>query len=475
MTSLLEDDHPRDECGVLAVDSPDASQSAQLAFFGLFALQHRGQEAAGIAVADGGRAKLHKDVGLVNTVFTPETLAPLVGRYAIGHTRYSTQGSSSARNAQPFLVETMHGPLGVAHNGNIVNAGDLRGDLLQKGFGLTATSDTEVIALMLASANGRSWEDRLERTMTSWTGAYSLVLLAADRVIAVRDPWGFRPLSMGRLPDGGNVVASETCALRTLGCSEIREIEPGEIVTLHDGEVQTRRAMVGLRQQSRCAFEFVYFSRPDSEWAGQSIHAVRQRLGEALAVEAPAIADVVIAVPDSSTPAAIGYGRALRIPVNDGLIKNRYIGRTFIEPTQRLREHRVAMKFNALAANLAGRRVVMIDDSLVRGTTAGPLVKLIRDAGATEVHVRITCPPILHPCHMGVDMGTYDELIAHRLGVDELRKHIDADSLAFLSNESMVRAIGLPVSGACTACFTGEYPIDLDGVSAKSGFEAVLA
>ena len=468
------DDHPHEECGVVAISCPDGEQTAQLAFFGLFALQHRGQEAAGIAVSDGQRARLHKDAGLVTQVFTPERLAPLVGYHAIGHTRYSTSGSSSARNAQPFLVETMHGPLALAHNGNLANASELRAELLSRGFGLTATSDTEVLAQMLAAAGGRSWEDRLERTMPAWKGAYSLVLLGADRVIAVRDPWGFRPLSIGRLPDGGHAVASETCALRTLGCTEIREVGPGEIVTLHNHEVTSRQAVMPAGRGARCAFEFVYFSRPDSEWDGASVHAVRQRLGEELARQCPAPGDVVVPVPDSSIPAAIGYARQSGIAYNDGLIKNRYIGRTFIEPTQHLRERRVAMKFNALTANLAGRRVILIDDSLVRGTTAGPLVKLVREAGATEVHMRITCPPIAHPCYMGVDMGTYDELVAHRMGVDELRDHIGADSLAFLPLDAMMRAIGR-ADGYCNACFTGQYPIDVGDAAGKSAFDGVLA
>ena len=467
-------DHPREECGVMALSCPDGEQTAQLTFFGLFALQHRGQEAAGIAVADGKRARLYKDAGLVTHVFTPERLAPLVGYHAIGHTRYSTTGSSAARNAQPFLVETMHGPLALAHNGNLVNAAELRTELLGRGFGLTATSDTEVLALMLAAASGRSWEDRLERTMPAWKGAYSLVLLGADRVVAVRDPWGFRPLSVGRLPDGGHAVASETCALRTLGCTDVREVAPGEIVTLHGHEISSRQALTPARRGARCSFEFVYFSRPDSEWDGSSVHAVRQRLGEELARECPATADVVIPVPDSSIPAAIGYARESGIPFNDGLIKNRYIGRTFIEPTQHLRERRVAMKFNALSANLAGKRVVVIDDSLVRGTTAGPLVKLIREAGASEVHLRITCPPIAHPCHMGVDMGTYDELIAHRLSIEELRVHIGCDSLTFLSLDAMMRAIGR-ADGYCNACFTGHYPIEVGDVAEKGAFEGVLA
>ena len=364
------DDSPREECGVLAISTPTGDDVAQMSFFGLFALQHRGQEAAGIAVSDGQRARIHKESGLVSQVFTPEALAPLVGYHSIGHTRYSTTGGSNARNAQPFLVETMNGPLAVAHNGNLVNAGALRDELLARGFGLTASSDTEVITLMLAAAGGSTWEERLERTLPAWKGAYSLVVLTADRVMAVRDPWGFRPLCVGKLPGGGHAVASETCALETLGCTGISEVEPGEIVTLH-GEVMARRqVMAPAPQQARCSFEFVYFSRPDSTWDDRSVHAVRQNLGVELAKEHPVDADIVIPVPDSSIPAAVGYSRESGLEFNDGLIKNRYIGRTFIEPTQSMRERGVAIKFNALNSNLAGKRVVMIDDSLVRGTTA---------------------------------------------------------------------------------------------------------
>ncbi len=453
------DDRPIEECGVIGVSSPAGDQTAQLAFFGLFALQHRGQEAAGIAVSDGHRARMHKDTGLVTHVFDAASLAPLAGYHAIGHTRYSTIGASSAQNAQPFLLETMHGTLALAHNGSLINAAELREELLQRGFGLTATSDTEVMALMLAAASGKSWEDRLERTMPSWKGAYSLVLLGVDSVVAVRDPWGYRPLSVGRLVEGGYVIASETCALQTLGCVEISEIAPGEIVTIRGDEITRRRTPPAVTGGAHCSFEFVYFSRPDSEWDGRSVHAVRQRLGERLASAAGGDAEGVIPVPDSSIPAAIGYSRQSGIAFNDGLIKNRYIGRTFIEPSQSLRERRVAMKFNALAENLVGKRVIVIDDSLVRGTTAGPLVKLIKDAGATEVHLRITSPPVMHPCFMGVDMGTYDELIAARLSIDELCRHVGCDSLEFLSVEGMLAAIGSQ-NGYCTACFTGEYAID---------------
>ncbi|MEY3506130.1 MAG: amidophosphoribosyltransferase, partial [Actinomycetota bacterium] len=386
-------DRLHEECGVMGVSSP-SEDVAQLVFFGLFALQHRGQEAAGIAISDGSQARIHKADGLVTHVFTPANLAPLRGSNGIGHTRYSTTGGSGARNAQPFLVETVHGPLAVAHNGNLVNAHELRSELLAKGFGLTASSDTEVMTLMLASAGGSTWEDRLARTLSSWTGAYSLVILVEDRVIAVRDPWGFRPMSVGKLPDGGWAVASETCALSTLGCTEMSEVAPGEIVTLKGTELARRQALMPSVKSSRCTFEFVYFSRPDSQWDGLSVHGVRQRMGEQLARESFVDADVVVPVPDSSIPAAVGFSRQSGIEYNDGLIKNRYIGRTFIEPTTLMRERGVAMKFNALPENLRGKRVILIDDSLVRGTTAGPLVQLIRDAGASEVHLRITSPPI---------------------------------------------------------------------------------
>ena len=477
-------DSPHEECGVFGVSTPHGEGVAQTVFFGLFALQHRGQEAAGIAVSDGSRVRLHKDTGLVTNVFTPATMNTLAGYHGIGHTRYSTTGANAQRNIQPFLVETMHGPLALAHNGNLVNAPALRDELLSRGFGLTATSDTEVMTLMLAAAGGKTWEDRVERTLPAWKGAFSLVILAADRVIAVRDPWGFRPMSVGRLPHGGYAVASETCALNTLGCLDINEVAPGEIVTLSGAEITRRQALTPAARSARCTFEFVYFSRPDSVWADRNMHHVRQRLGEELATEAPADADVVIPVPDSSIPAAIGYSRASGIPHNDGLIKNRYIGRTFIEPTQDLRDRGVALKFNALAENLAGKRVVMIDDSLVRGTTAGPLVKLLREAGATEVHVRITCPPITHACHFGVDMGHDGDLMAAHLTVEEIRAHIGADSLAFLSLDGMMRAITVDpgdnkvngdAEGYCNACFTGRYPMEVAEAQAKLAFEGVLA
>jgi len=473
------DDAPHEECGVLGVSTPHGEGIAQLAFFGLFALQHRGQEAAGLAVSDGQRVRVHKDAGLVANVFTPATTQGLTGYHAIGHTRYSTTGGNSHKNIQPFVVETMHGPLAVAHNGNLVNASALRDELLSRGFGLTATSDTEVITLMLAAAGGRTWEERVERTLPAWKGAYSLVMLVADRVVAVRDPWGFRPLSVGRLPHGGYAVASETCALNTLGCVDIDEVRPGEIVTLHGAEITRRQALTPAASAARCTLEFVYFSRPDSNWAGQNMHHVRQRLGEELARESGVDADVVIPVPDSSIPAAIGYSRASGIPHNDGLIKNRYIGRTFIEPSQDLRDRGVALKFNALSENLSGKRVVMIDDSLVRGTTAGPLVKLLRDAGATEVHLRITCPPITHACHFGVDMGHDGDLIAARLSLADICEHIGADSLAFLSLDGMMRAIDPASNGSesgyCNACFTGRYPMPVNEAPLKLRFEGALA
>lgn len=466
-------DSPQHECGLIGVYAPN-EDVARMAFFGLYALQHRGQEAAGIAVSDGFTARLHKDMGMVAQVFTPENLGPLKGHYAIGHVRYSTTGASTARNAQPFLIETMHGPLGLAHNGNLVNTQSLRDGLLRKGVGLMAGSDSEVMTMMLAGAPGHNWMERLENTMPHWQGAYCLALLTREGVFAVRDPWGFHPLSLGQLPGGGHVVASETGALRTLGCQAIREVRPGEIVQLSDTALRVRQALPARQPSALCTFEHIYFSRPDSVWDGVSVHHVRQRLGEELAREAPVPADLVIPVPDSSLPAAVGYARASGLPFNDGFIKNRYIGRTFIQPTDSLRKQGVALKFLALEENLRDQRVIVIDDSIVRGNTSGPLVRLLREAGAREVHMRITCPPIAHPCFMGVDMGTYEELIAHRLDVEQMRAHIDCDSLHFLSLDGMMRAIGAE-SAYCNACFTGRYPLDINLQLVKTGFERAIA
>lgn len=467
------DGHPREECGVIGVFAPN-EDVARMTFFGLFALQHRGQEAAGIAVSDGESMRMHKDVGLVTQVFNAQNLAPLSGHYAIGHTRYSTTGSSSVRNAQPFMIETLHGPLAVAHNGNLVNAGELRQELLRHGVGLSSSSDSEVITMMLAGAEGDTWNERLKNTMSKWIGAYSLVVLTRDGVLAVRDPWGFRPLSVGLLPGGGHAAASESGALRTLGCEAIREVKPGEIVALSNNALRVHQAVPSQPELARCVFEHIYFSRPDSVWDGLSVHQVRQNLGMMLAKEAPVAADVVIPVPDSSIPAAIGYAYTAGIPYNDGFIKNRYIGRTFIQPTDSLRKQGVALKFNVVPENVTGKRVVMIDDSIVRGNTTGPLVQLLRHAGAKEVHVRITCPPIAHPCYMGVDMGTYEQLIAHHRSIEEIRQHIGCDSLHFLSLPGMMRALNRN-SGYCHACFTGQYPIPVNRDVTKTGFEKALA
>jgi len=470
---LNREDAPREECGVIGIFAP-SEDVARMAFFGLFALQHRGQEAAGIAVSDGRSMRLHKDIGLVSQVFRPESLAPLRGDYAIGHTRYSTTGSSVLRNAQPFMIETRFGPVAVAHNGNLTNSAELRQDLLRRGVGLQSSSDTEVITLMLAGAEGSTWMERIHGLMHQWQGAYSLVILTLNGVFAVRDPWGFRPLSVGILPSGGHVCASETGALRTLGCQAIREVKPGEIISLSNNALTVKQALPPAQPTALCTFEHIYFSRPDSFWDGRSVHEVRQKLGRELARENGVAADVVIPVPDSSIPAAIGYAMESGIPYNDGFIKNRYIGRTFIEPTDSLRRQGVALKFNVINENVLGKRVVMIDDSIVRGNTTGPLVRLLREAGAREVHVRITCPPISHPCFMGVDMGTYEELIAHRMSVPEICEWVGADSLHFLSLEGMMHAVGRS-EGYCNACFTGRYPLDVHFTGVKTGFEKALA
>lgn len=465
----LEDDHPQEECGVVGIFAPN-EDVARMAFFGLFSLQHRGQEAAGIAVADGTTMSLYKNVGLISQVFGPNALDGLKGHYAIGHTRYSTTGSSLMRNVQPFMIETMHGPLALGHNGNLVNSAELRQRLLEDGVGLSSTSDTEVMTMMLARAKADTWSERIQSCMKEWVGAYSLVILTRDGVYVARDPWGFRPLCVGLLPSGGHAAASETGALHTLGCEAIREVKPGEIVTLSDNALIVHQALKPHEPLARCVFENIYFARPDHVWDGQSVHHVRQRLGEELSREMNIQADVVVPVPDSSVPAAIGFSRLSGIPYNDGFVKNRFVGRTFIEPTDSLRKRGVAMKYNVINENVLNKRVIMIDDSIVRGNTTGPLIKLLRNAGAREVHVAITCPPIKHPCFMGVDMGKHEDLIAHKRTVEEICRIVDADSLTYLSTEGMMRAVGR-TEGYCQACFTGQYPIEVDVETVKTGFE----
>ncbi|GAB4506810.1 MAG: amidophosphoribosyltransferase [Anaerolineales bacterium] len=486
---------PKEECGVIGIFAPN-EDVARMTFFGLYALQHRGQEAAGMAVADGQVMMMHKGVGLVSHVFTPNTMAELKGHYAIGHTRYSTTGSSSLRNAQPFMIETIHGPLALAHNGNLVNSAELRHELMQQGVGFSSSSDTEVMTMMLARNGGATWEERIKTAMKKWVGAYSVVILTRDCVYAVRDPWGFRPLCIGLLPSGGHAVASETGALQTLGCEAIRDVKPGEVVSLSNNALKVMQAVKPEQPSAMCVFEHIYFARPDQTWDGINVHHVRQRLGEELAREIinglghgitdknvhvsglshgltdenGRFADVVIPVPDSSVPAAIGFSHVSGIPYNDGFIKNRYVGRTFIEPTDSLRKRGVALKFNVINENVRDKRVVMVDDSIVRGNTTGPLIKLLKNAGAKEVHVAITCPPIAHPCFMGVDMGRHEDLIAHNRTVEEIREHVGADSLYYLSVEGMMKAVQRK-DGFCQACFTGQYPIPVDLMSVKTGFE----
>jgi amidophosphoribosyltransferase len=474
-------DRPREACGVFGAYAPE-SDVARLAFFALFALQHRGQESAGIATSDGHAAYIHKGMGLVAQVFNEDNLGPLKGHLVIGHNRYSTSGSSHIRNAQPYLIETMHGPLAVGHNGNLTNALTLRRRLLERGVGLISSSDSEAIVQMLAApppggdAQAPDWEARIASFMVLAEGAYSLVILTRDAVFAVRDPWGLRPLCIGELNHGecGYVVASESCALATIGAHYLREVAPGEIVRIDATGLHAVQGRAPEPINSLCIFEYVYFSRPDTILEGQTVHRVRQRLGEILAEEAPADADMVVGVPDSAIPAAIGFARRAGIPFNEGLTKNRYIGRTFIQPDARLRKAGVGLKFNPLSDNLHGQRIVLIDDSIVRGTTTSSLIRLLRDGGAAEVHLRVSSPPVRHPCFMGIDMATYDELIAYHKSVEEIREFVGADSLAYLSLPGLVAGVNEALGrdpGHCSACFSGRYPIALDEFWARKAQE----
>jgi len=444
-----------ESCGVFGVYAP-GEDVARLTFFALFALQHRGQESAGIATADGKRLQVDARMGLVSQAFDETALSKLSGDIAIGHNRYSTRGSSRKANAQPLLVGENHNTIAIAHNGNIVNAEHLQKELSDQGYTFQTSTDTEVIANLILSSPEKRWEDRIRYAMRRLQGAYSLTLLTADTLYAVRDPFGVRPLCLGKL-NGGWVVASESCALDHIGANFVREIEPSEIVTISKKGVESHREEI--ERKAICIFEYIYFARPDSLINGRLLYPARQAMGEILAQEHPVEADLVMGVPDSATAAAIGYSRWSGIPLCEGLLKNRYVGRTFIEPDQRIRDLGVKLKFNPLPQMLEGKRLVVIDDSIVRGTTTPKIVELLRRAGAKEVHIRICAPPLRYPCFFGVDMATRWELIAAQKTVPEVRDFIGADSLGYLSIEGLVKAVGLPKETFCLACFTGDYPI----------------
>ena len=476
---LPESDNPREACGVFGVFSP-GDDVARLTFYGLYALQHRGQESAGIATSNGEDFSLRTGMGLVAQVFDEEDLAYLKGHIAIGHTRYSTAGGSLACNAQPIVVHDLEtgDPIALAHNGNLTNVDVLREDLEAQGIVFESTADSEVIAHLFTIAPGRTYEERFHYVMRRIEGAYSVVMMTKDRLFAMRDPMGVRPLCLGRL-DGGWVVASESCALEHLGVPMEREIQPGEVVVIDEHGPASFFPVAPARKRAICTFEYTYFARPDSRIGGQLIYPAREEMGATLAREHPVEADIVIGVPDSATPAAIGYARASGIPYREGLVKNRYVGRTFIQPDQRIREAGVSLKFNALSDVLAGKRVVLVDDSIVRGTTTPRVIQLLRRAGAKEVHMRITTPPIVSPCFLGVDMATKAELIAANHSIEEIRQHIGADSLGFLSLEGLNRATGQNPEDLCNACFTGIYPLNvqmqLERLEAERGREPALA
>jgi len=465
-------DSLHEECGVVGLRSLD-NDVARLAFFGLFALQHRGQESAGIASADGSEIHIVSNMGLVNQVFREQDLEQLIGNIAIGHTRYSTTGSSTEINAQPCLVHSQDISLAVGHNGNITNAQSLRTELIEQGIVFRSTNDTEVIAHLLAGFSASSIEERCQYVMKRLQGAYSLVILTKDKLVAMRDPMGVRPLSLGKLPSdkSGWVVASETCALDHIGAAYERDIEPGEIVVFEHDNVRSIPSQQKSGKTALCSFEHIYFSRPDSILENSSVYMLRRQMGARLFREHPVSADVVIGIPDSATPAAEGFAQESGIPYSQGLTKNRYVGRTFIQPDQRLRDLGVRIKFNPLTEVLEGKKVVVVDDSIVRGTTTPHVINLLRKAGAKEVHLRVCAPPIRFPCHFGVDMATRKELIANQRTISEVQAIIGADSLGYLSVEGLHSVIGAGVNTHCDACFTGDYPIPVQLEMDKLAFE----
>ncbi len=445
----------KDECGIFGIyGHPEA---ANLTYLGLYALQHRGQESAGIVAADGERLRVSRAMGQVADAFDEESLGRLPGHLAIGHTRYSTAGESKLENAQPFLIDCAHGQIAVGHNGNLVNAGELRDELVRNGSIFQTGSDTEVILHLYARSRASSVEEALVESIAQIRGAYSLVLLTKTRLIAARDPHGFRPLAVGRLGDAW-IVCSETCAMDLIGATYVRDIEPGEIAVITEAGLRSIKPFPA-QPLAHCVFEHVYFARPDSYVFGRSVNEVRTDLGRILAREAPGPADVVVPIPDSGVCAAIGFAEEAGLPMKMGLIRNHYIGRTFIQPQQSIRHFSVKVKLNPVRSILEGRRVVLLDDSIVRGTTSRKIVKMVKAAGAREVHLRISCPPTVSPCFYGVDTPSRSELIAATHTIEEIRKYVEADSLAYLSMDGLRAAVGSQSGAYCTSCYTGVYPV----------------
>ncbi len=445
----------KDECGVFGIfGNPEA---ANLTYLGLYALQHRGQESAGIVTADGERMRASRAMGHVAEAFDEGALEGLPGHLAIGHTRYSTAGESRLSNAQPFLIDCAHGQIAVAHNGNLVNARELREELVRAGAIFQTSSDTEVLLHLYARSKAPSIEEALIESVSQIRGAFSLALLTKDRLVAVRDPNGFRPLALGKLGDSW-IVCSETCALDLIGATYVRDVEPGELLVISNGGLRSIKPFPQSRL-SQCVFEHVYFARPDSYVFGRSVNDVRTELGRVLAREAPAGADVVVPIPDSGVCAATGYAEEAKLPLRMGLIRNHYVGRTFIQPQQSIRHFGVKVKLNPVRSILEGKRVVLLDDSLVRGTTSRKIVKMVKAAGACEVHLRISCPPTVSPCFYGVDTPSRAELIAATHTIEEIRKYVGADSLAYLSLDGLRAAVGADQQSYCTSCYTGIYPV----------------
>jgi amidophosphoribosyltransferase len=463
---------PRDECGVFGIYGPEHDVS-RLAYFGLFALQHRGQESAGIATAErGGNIMTLRDLGLVSQVFDEQKLRSLFGDMALGHVRYSTTGSSAWENAQP-VYRADRREVALAHNGNLINAVELYTELREQGVTFRSTSDSEIIAALLSTHEAERIEDAVADVMPRLQGAFSTVVMTRDSIVAFRDPAGLRPLTLGALGDRF-CVASETCALDIIGARHLRDVQPGEVVTLDERGLGSRIAVEGERK-AFCIFEHIYFARPDSRMEGTVLQVSRGRMGEELWRESPVEADMVIAVPDSGNAAARGLARASGLPQDDGFVKNRYVARTFIQPGQELRKHGLRMKFNPLPEVVGGQRLVVVDDSIVRGNTTRQIVKMLRDAGAAEVHMRISAPPIKHPCHYGVDMSTREEMIAHGRTVEQIAAELGCDSLHYLSLEGVYRAIGGTRETHCDACFSGEYPLEhTDDANGKFAFEHEL-